>query len=261
MDSLSFRLDGRTAVVTGGSKGIGRSIALGLADAGANVIVVARNSDEVDTVVKEIKELGAKVAGVPADITKKEGIRKVYDTTMDVFGSCEILVNNAGMNIRKTNIHEQTEEEIERIFSLNIHALFNTTACFGKHMCEKKRGSIINISSIAGVSAVRTGAAYAMSKAAVNELTKYLALEWGEFNVRVNAIAPWYFLTPLTEPVLTNESYRNKVLSRTMLPRLGDMRDIAALTVFLASDASGFITAQTINCDGGMREYGFDPTK
>lgn len=261
MEFYKPRLDNEVAVVTGASKGIGRTIALNMADAGAQVVLVARSAQELKCVGGELRAMGADCLEIAADICKKEDIDGIYEQTMARYGRCDVLVNNAGRNIRKTNSYETSEEEIRQVMDLNLKALYNVTMRFGKQMCDKQKGSIVNIASIAGVFAVRTGIAYAMSKAAVIQMTKYLALEWGEHSVRVNAIAPWYFMTPLTAPVLENDAYRNKVLGRTMLPRLGDMRDISALTVFLASEAAGFITAQTICCDGGMKEYGFDPTK
>lgn len=256
----SFRLDGQVAVVTGGSKGIGRSIALGFAEAGAKQVIVARSQSELDKVVEEIKSIGGEAISVAADLCDQNGIDKVYEKTVETYGKCDILVNNAGINIRNTNSFEMGKGDLEKVIDLNLIAAFNMTLKFGKSMCQQKSGCIVNMSSIAGTMAVRTGSAYAMSKAGLIEMTKYLALEWGKYGVRINAIAPWYFVTPLTDTVLKNESYKNKVLGRTMLPRLGEMVDLASLTVFLASEASSFITAQTIYCDGGMKEYGFDPT-
>lgn len=255
----SFRLEGKTAIVTGAGRGIGRSLAIGMAEAGADIAAVARTKSEIEDTANEIRKLGRRATIIVADITKQKDIDRVLSETIEYFGSCDILVNNAGMNIRKPNSFDVTEEDWEKVMDLNLRANFRLSLKVGEYMCEKKSGKIINMASIAGDMAVRTGIVYGISKAGLIQMTKYMALEWGPQGVTVNAIAPWYFITPLTKVVLENEEYKNKVLARTALPRLGEMKDIVGLAVFLASEAADFITGQTIFSDGGMRVYGFNP--
>ncbi|MFV9511314.1 SDR family NAD(P)-dependent oxidoreductase [Tepidibacillus sp. LV47] len=251
-----FNLEGKVAIVTGSGKGIGKAMALGLADAGADVVVVARTQSDIDQTVLEIEQKGRKAIGISTDVKKKEEIEKMVEQTLHTFGKIDILINNAGMNIR-TPALEVPEEEWELIVQTNMKSVFLASQAVGKHMVEQRHGSIINISSVAGHVALRTGVAYAATKAGIIQMTKTLALEWGKYNVRVNAIAPWYFKTPLTEKLLANEEYYNEVISRTPLCRVGDVKELVGPAVFLASDASTYVTGHTIFVDGGMSIYGF----
>ncbi|TCS82439.1 SDR family NAD(P)-dependent oxidoreductase [Tepidibacillus fermentans] len=251
-----FNLEGKVAVITGSGKGIGKAIALGLADAGADVVVVARTQSDIDQTVLEIEQKGRKAIGISTDVKKKEEIERMVEQTLHTFGKIDILINNAGMNIR-TPALEVSEEEWELIIQTNMKSVFLASQAVGKHMVEQKHGSIINISSVAGHVALRTGVAYAATKAGIIQMTKTLALEWGKYNVRVNAIAPWYFKTPLTEKLLTNKEYYDEVISRTPLRRVGDVKELVGPAVFLASDASSYVTGHTIFVDGGMSIYGF----
>ena len=251
-----FNLEGKVAVVTGAGKGIGKGMALGLADAGADVVVVARTQTDIDQTVAEIEQNGRKAMGISTDVKKKEEIEKMVEEALQTFGKIDILVNNAGMNIR-TPALDVPEEEWELIIQTNMKSVFLASQAVGKHMVEQGHGSIINISSVAGQVALRTGVAYAATKAGIIQMTKTLALEWGKHNVRVNAIAPWYFRTPLTEKLLANEEYYNEIISRTPLRRVGDVKELVGPAVFLASEASSYVTGHTIFVDGGMSVYGF----
>lgn len=251
-----FDLSDRVAVVTGSSKGIGKAMALGLADAGANLVIVARTEEDIKQTVSEIEAKGRKAIGIATDIKKKEDIDNMVEETIAAFGKIDILVNNAGMNIR-TPALEVTEDEWEQIIQTNMKSTFLASQAIGKHMVENRSGSIINISSVAGRVALRTGVPYAATKAGIIQMTKTLALEWGKYNVRVNAIAPWYFRTPLTEKLLNNPDYYNEVVSRTPLGRVGDVKELVGPAVFLASDSSSYVTGHTIFVDGGMSIYGF----
>ncbi|WP_339061109.1 glucose 1-dehydrogenase [Tepidibacillus marianensis] len=251
-----FNLEGNVAVVTGSGKGIGKALALGLADAGADLVIVARTQNDIDQTVSEIEQKGRKAIGISTDVKKKEDIEKMVGEALQTFGKIDILVNNAGMNIR-TPALEIPEEEWELIIQTNMKSVFLASQAVGKHMVEQGNGSIINISSVAGQVALRTGVAYAATKAGIIQMTKTLALEWGKSNVRVNCIAPWYFRTPLTEKLLADEEYYNEIIGRTPLRRVGDVKELVGPAVFLASEASSYVTGHTIFVDGGMSVYGF----
>jgi len=251
-----FQLDGKVAVVSGSGKGIGKSMALGLADAGADVVIVARTAADIEQTVAEIQAKGRKAIGIATDVKKKEDIENMVAKTIEEFGKIDILINNAGMNIR-TPALDVPEEEWELIIQTNMKSVFLASQAVGKHMVEQKHGSIINISSVAGQVALRTGVAYAATKAGIIQMTKTLALEWGKHNVRVNAIAPWYFKTPLTEKLLADEAYYNEIINRTPLRRVGDVKELVGPAVFFASEASSYVTGHTMFVDGGMSIYGF----
>lgn len=251
-----FDLSNKTAIVTGAGRGIGKALAVGIAEAGAKVAVVARTASDLDEVVREIEQMGGSAYPIAADLTEPGTAAEVVAKTLEAFGSLHILVNNAGMNIRK-KAHEVSEEEWDRVVDLNLKATFQLSQAAGKVMCEQKYGRIINIASVAGIVALRTGVAYGSSKAGVIQMTRILALEWSKFGVNVNAIAPWYFRTPLTEGVLSDETFLQEVLQRTPSGRIGDVEDLVGPTIFLASDAAAYISGQTLAVDGGMSVYGF----
>jgi len=251
-----FDLTGKKAIVTGAGRGIGKAVALGLAEAGAEIAVVARTEGDLEEVVQEIRAKGGIAHPIQADLTTSGAADQVVAQTLEALGGLHILINNAGMNIRK-KAHEVSEEEWDRVVDLNMKATFFLSQAAGKIMCEQRYGRIVNMASVAGLVALRTGVAYASSKAGVIQMTRVLSLEWSKFGVNVNAIAPWYFRTPLTEELLANETFLQEVLSRTPSGRIGDVDDLVGPAVFLASDAAAYITGQTIAVDGGMSVYGF----
>lgn len=251
-----FDLTGKTAIVTGAGRGIGKALALGLAEAGAEVAVVARTQKDLDETVQAIEAKGGKAYPITADLTASGAAEQVVAQTVEALGGLHILINNAGMNIRK-KANEVTEEEWDRVVDLNLKASFFMCQAAGKIMCEQKYGRIVNIASVAGVVAMRTGIAYGSSKAGVIQMTKVLALEWSKFGVNINAIAPWYFRTPLTEALLSDEGYLQEILQRTPSGRIGDVEDLVGPAIFLSSDAAAYVTGQTISVDGGMSVYGF----
>jgi NAD(P)-dependent dehydrogenase (short-subunit alcohol dehydrogenase family) len=251
-----FSLEGKKAIVTGAGRGIGRALAVGLAEAGADVTVVARTSSDLQQVAGEIQSLGRKAHAVVADLTKQEEHERIVNETLENLGGLHILVNNAGMNIR-TKALEVSENDWDRVVDLNLKSVFFMTQAAGRVMCEQKAGKVINIVSVAGQVALRTGVAYGSSKAGLIHMTKVLALEWAKFGVNLNAIAPWYFRTPLTEKLLSDEAFMQEVLEHTPMGRIGDVQDLVGPAVFLASDAASYITGQTISVDGGMTIYGF----
>ncbi len=252
----SFRLDDKLAVVTGAGRGIGKAIAIGYAEAGADVVLLSRTESDLENTAEEIRQHGRQAYIYPADVTVAGQLDRVVKNVINDHGQVDILVNNAGMNIR-TPAFEVTEEEWQSIMDTNLRSAFQLSQKFGVHMKESGGGRIINIASVAGTTALRTGVVYAATKAAMIQMTKNLALEWGEYGIQVNSIGPWYFKTPLTEKLLSDEKYLNDILSRTPLKRVGELPELVGPAVFLASDASSYVTGQTLFVDGGMTIYGF----
>ncbi|UOR12505.1 SDR family NAD(P)-dependent oxidoreductase [Halobacillus amylolyticus] len=251
----NFRLDSQLAVVTGATKGIGRAIALSYAQSGADVIIIARNKEDLESTKNEIEAYGQRVWSVQADVNQYQLITEEVDK-LRAGRPIDIWVNNAGMNIRSL-AENVTEEEWETIVSTNMKSAFFLAQYAAKTMKEVKRGKIINISSVGGHTALRTGVVYAMTKSSLIQMTKNLALEWGPYQINVNAIGPWYFETALTEQLLKNEDYVADILDRTPLKRIGKLEEITGAAVFLASEAGNYMTGQTLFVDGGMTIYGF----
>ncbi|MDN5710198.1 MAG: glucose 1-dehydrogenase [Planococcus sp. (in: firmicutes)] len=248
----SFRLEGKTAIVTGAGKGIGRAIALALGEAGANVLLVARTENDLEQVMQEMA--GDRTAYAVADVTDRNEIQTAVEKAVKQFGSVDILVNNAGMNIR-SKLDDATDSEWHKIMDTNAQSVFMFSQEAAKYM--NKGASIINVSSVGGDRALKTGVVYAASKAAIIQMTKVMAMEWGNRGIRVNAIGPWYFRTPLTENLLSDQEYLDSILAVTPLKRVGELPEVASPVVFLASDAAGYITGQTLFIDGGMSIHGF----
>ncbi|WHY73392.1 SDR family NAD(P)-dependent oxidoreductase [Fictibacillus enclensis] len=252
----SFSLTGKTAMITGAGRGIGRALAIGFAEAGADVILVSRTQKDLDEVAGVVQEMGRKAYTYAVDVTQKLEIQSLYHSLDTDRIPLHILVNNAGMNIRSKAL-DVTEEEWETIINTNLRSAFYFSQEAGKRMKEAGYGRILNISSVGGHVALRTGVVYASTKAALIQMTKNLALEWGRYGINVNAIGPWYFKTPLTEKLLADETYLNDILSRTPLNRVGELQELVGPAVFLASDAGSYCTGQTLFVDGGMTVYGF----
>ncbi|GAA0480762.1 SDR family oxidoreductase [Salinibacillus aidingensis] len=251
----SFDLNGKTAVVTGATKGIGKAISTAYAEAGAQVILVSRTQEDLDRLDNELKAQNLKVHTIAGDVQDyKQIIDKVETIMKDQ--PIDIWVNNAGMNIR-SEAEEVSEEEWEQIVQTNMKSAFFLSQYAAKKMKGQGYGKIINMSSVGGHVALRTGVVYAMTKAALIQMSKTLAIEWGKYGIRVNAIGPWYFPTALTEKLLEDEEYVQDILDRTPLKRIGKLKEIAGTAVFLASEASDYMTGQTLFVDGGMTIYGF----
>ncbi|MBO8155005.1 MAG: glucose 1-dehydrogenase [Bacillaceae bacterium] len=251
----SFHLKGKLAAVTGATRGIGKAIASAFAEAGADVLLISRTDSDLKEMKEELQQYGTNIYTVSGDVQHyDEIIEKIEQKKIE--SSIDIWVNNAGINIRSA-AEDVTEEEWEQIISTNMKGAFFLTQYAARQMKEKGYGKIINISSVAGHVALRTGVVYAMTKAALIQMTKTLALEWGNHGIRINAIGPWYFPTTLTEKLLQDEEYVKDIVSRTPLRRIGKLPELAGTAVFLASEASDYITGQTIFVDGGMTIYGF----
>ncbi|RWZ60311.1 glucose 1-dehydrogenase [Halobacillus fulvus] len=250
-----FRLEGKLAVVTGGTKGIGRAITLAFAESGADVIIIARNEKELLSTKQEVESLGQSAYIIRKDIKEYEEIKEEVENIRDG-RNIHIWVNNAGINIR-SKAEDVTEDEWNEIVAINMKSAFFLSQYAGSIMKGQKSGKIINISSVGGHMALRTGVVYAMTKSALIQMTKNLALEWGKYNINVNAIGPWYFPTSLTERLLQDQDYVQDILERTPLKRIGKLEELAGTAVFLASDAGNYMTGQTLFVDGGMTIYGF----
>jgi len=243
----SFRLDGKRALVTGAGRGIGLAAATALAEAGAHVTLVARSSNEIEAAVAEIGKRGGKANAVPLDVTDIDAVR-AYVAKAEPF---DILVNNAGSN-RPAFMVDVTEEDFDAIMTLNVRsAYFVAQAVVQRLVAAKKPGSIIHISSQMGHVGGPRRTVYCASKAAIEGLTKAMAVELGSHRIRVNALAPTFIETPMTRPFLQDENFKRSVLDKIKLGRLGQVEDLMGAIVFLASDASALMTGASLLVDGG----------
>ncbi|KIL40211.1 2-deoxy-D-gluconate 3-dehydrogenase [Gordoniibacillus kamchatkensis] len=252
----SFRLEGRKALVTGAGRGIGRAIAVGYAEAGADVALVARTREQLEETAALVRAAGREALVIPADIRDADAVSAAVKTASEWAGRVDILVNNAGMNIR-TPALEVTEDEWETIMQTNLKSAFLFSQTAGRHMKEQGGGRIVSIASVAGHVALRTGVVYGATKAALMHMTRILALEWGKYGINVNALGPWYFKTSLTEKLLADPDFVGDIVARTPLRRIGELPELVGPAVFLASDAAAYVTGQTLMVDGGMTIYGF----
>ncbi|MFZ5650114.1 MAG: SDR family NAD(P)-dependent oxidoreductase [Bacillota bacterium] len=250
MQFPSLDVKDKVAIVTGSSKGIGLGMAQGLAHYGADLVILSRNLDEAEAAADIIKDMGRKAIAVKCDVTKKDEVQNMVDAALDEFGKIDILINNAGMNIRKPLV-EYEEEEYDKVINANLKGIFLAGQAVAKVMMKQKSGKIINISSIFGGVAMPNQAAYASSKGGINQLTRVMALELAPYNVNVNAIAPAYIKTPMTEGWLSDEERLKEILASTPIGRIGELSDLVGPVVFLASEASSFITGHILYVDGG----------
>ncbi len=248
-------LKGKKALVTGGTKGIGLAIVKEFAVLGAELILVARNIKEIDGIIKEINSY-VPVTALSCDITQREERFSLLSSVEKIWDKLDILINNAGMNIRKPTC-EFSDDEYDIIMNTNLRSAWDLSRLFHPMLSKSEQGNIVNISSVAGQTSVRTGVVYGMSKSAIIHMTKYLAAEWASYGIRVNAVAPWYISTPLADEVLKNEAYKNEVISRTPMKKIGKPEDVAAAVAFLCMPASAYITGQNISVDGGFTIHGF----
>ena len=243
-----FDLKGKVAIVTGASRGLGRGMAIGLARAGANVVV----TDILDTkeTVDEVKKLGREALGIKVNVTKKSDVEAMVQQTLEKFGMVDILVNNAGI-LRIEPTEDMKEEDWDKVLAVNLKGQFLCAQEVGKNMIKQKSGKIINISSIAGKFGNPQSAAYNASKAGVILLTKTLAIDWGKHNIQVNAICPGAFYTPMTEESFKDENLVQMIKTSVPLGRYGEPEDLVGTVIYLASEASNYVTGHALVVDGG----------
>ena len=255
MSSTLFDLTGRTAVVIGGTSGIGRAIALGLADAGADVVPTGRRTNLVEVVARDVEARGRRSLTITTDVSDTASVQALADAAIETFGAVDILVNAAGFTIRRPTL-DVSDDEWEGILDVNLTGMLRACRAFGRHMIERRYGRIINIGSLTSVVALHEVAAYGASKAGVAALTKSLAVEWGPHNVCVNAILPGVFRTALNEGLLDGTARGSELLMRTPMRRFGQPEEVAGAAIFLASEAAGFVTGHLLAVDGGFLASG-----
>ncbi|UOQ78887.1 SDR family oxidoreductase [Hymenobacter sp. 5516J-16] len=251
-----WNLTGQVALVTGASKGIGAAVATELLALGATVVAVARTAPDLEQQVAQWQQQGLDAHALPADISTPAGRAHLLATVAERWPQLHILVNNVGTNIRKPTV-EYSEEEYRYLLATNLDSAWELSRGVQPLLVAAGGGSIVNISSVAGLAHVRTGAVYGMTKAALIQLTRNLAVEWAGLGIRVNCVAPWYIKTPLAAGVLGNEAYLHEVLSRTPMRRIGEPEEVSAAVAFLCLPAAGYITGQTISVDGGFSVNSF----
>jgi len=250
-----LQLDGKVAVIVGGTSGIGLAIAKGMAEAGADAVPTSRRMDMVEAAATEIEQRGRRSLRVSSDVSDRASLENVLAETVRAFGKVDILVNSAGRTKRAPTL-EFTEEDWNAIIDTNLTGTLRAAQVFGRHMLERESGSIINIASLSTFVALYEVAAYSASKAAVASLTKSLAIEWGQRGVRVNAIAPGVFRTALNQNLLDTTPRGQELLMRTPMGRFGKVEELAGAAVFLASDAASFVTGHMLVVDGGFLASG-----
>lgn len=255
MTFLPLQLTGKVAVVIGGTSGIGRAIAHGLAQSGADVVPTSRRQEQVDTAAAEIESIGTRSLRVVSDVADRESLLKLLEATVSEFGKVDILVNSAGRTKRAPTI-EFDEDDWNDILETNLTGALRACQVFGKHMIEREYGRIINIASLSTFVSLFEVAAYSASKAGIASLTKSLAVEWATKGVCVNAIAPGVFRTPLNEKLLDETERGREFLLRTPMKRFGKVEELAGAAVFLASDAASFVTGEVLVVDGGFLASG-----
>ena len=245
-----FSLSGRVALVTGASRGIGEGMALALAGAGADLALVARTREALEAVAARVREMGRRALVVPADVSAVAEIQRMVDRVVGEYGRIDVLVNAAGVQRRKP-ILEVTEEDWEFVTSINLKAVYFCSQAVARQMIQQGKGKIINIASLTSSIGIANVSIYSATKGGVLSLTRTMAKEWSRHGINVNAIGPGYFHTELTRRLYDDPVLHQWVVDRTPMGRWGEIGDLLGTTVFLASDASDFITGELINVDGG----------
>jgi len=251
----ALELDGKAAVVIGGTSGIGRAIAQGLAEAGADVVPTSRRVEQVEAAAAEIESRGRKTLRVTSDVSDRSSLERLLEESVRTFGKVDILVNCAGRTKRAPTL-DFPEEDWNAIMETNLNGTLRACQVFGRHMLERGYGRIINIASLSTFVALYEVAAYSASKAAVASLTKSLAVEWASGGVCVNAIAPGVFRTALNQKLLDETERGREFLLRTPMKRFGKVEELAGAAIFLASDSASFVTGEILVVDGGFLASG-----
>ena len=250
MGAYFSELVGKTVIVTGGSKGIGRDIARTFAELGANVVISGRNQEALDDALRELREFNPRCMAVAGDLSAIAEVRRLIDTAADTFGTVDVLVNNAGVNIAKPAM-EVTESDWDTVLDLNLKSAFFASQAAAKYMLVQKSGRIINIASQMAFVGYIKRAAYCSSKGGMVQMTKALAVEWAKDGVKVNAVAPTFIETEFTAKMFEDEAFKKDVESRILLDGLAQPKDISGAVLYLASDLANFVTGETIKVDGG----------
>jgi NAD(P)-dependent dehydrogenase (short-subunit alcohol dehydrogenase family) len=250
MMNAKFDLSGKVAIVTGGGRGIGRAIALGLANSGASVAVASRTQKEVDAVAEEIKKSGGKALAVVTDLTVNEQLENLVHAALKEFGKIDILVNNAARSFLRS-LMDLREDGWDKVFNTNVRAVWLLSRLVARKMMEQKSGRIINITTVGAEKAELGMAAYGCSKAALKMLTRCMAREWAQFGIQVNAVGPGLTKTDFSKPIWSNPEVAKHVSAAIPMGRLAEPEEIVGSVLFLASDAARFITGHSIYVDGG----------
>jgi Tropinone reductase 1 len=253
-----WRLDGQLALITGASAGIGLAITRELLSFGADAMLVARDADALEAVRDELLDEFPErsINAMAADVADDEDRREILDWVEDHADGLNILVNNAGGNLTKATV-DYTEDEWRGIFEINLFSAFELSRYAHPLLTRHAVSSIVNVGSVSGITAVRSGTPYGMTKAALQQLTRNLAVEWAEDGVRVNAVAPWYIRTRRTSGKLADADYYEEVIDRTPMRRIGEPEEVASAVAFLCLPAASYITGECIAVDGGFLRYGF----
>lgn len=255
MSMERFSLAGKVAIVTGAGRGIGRAVALGLAEAGADVVVMARTAEQVRTVAAEIETARRRGLAIAGDVSRAEDINRCVAQTLDTFGQLDILVNNAAISPIYKRAERVTEEEWDAINAVNLKGTFLFCQAAGRVMIAQRRGKIINTASAGGVAATQRLSAYCTTKAGVIMLTKVLAVEWAQHNIQVNAIAPGWVATEFTAGLRNNPELYATLCAQSPLNRFAEPEEIAGMAVYLASESSNYVTGATMMVDGGITAW------
>lgn len=274
MIDKEYRVDGKVAIITGAGQGIGKAIALTLAEAGADIVGVDCNAEQIEQTVKDIHKLGYKALALVTDVTQEDQVKSVIEQTISKFGRIDILCNNAGTLVTKPVAYipgaklpgwestggnwnkPLTQQDWHRIIDTNLTSAFLFAQAVGPYMMKQKRGKVINISATDYDEGLPYLSAYEVSKAGLSSFTRCLASEWGQFNINVNAIAPGVIVTDMTAQFIDDPEMRKAIIDTVPLKRLGESREVALLALFLAAEASSYMTGQTYIIDGGAMGRG-----